>query len=147
MIKRTVFQLILSFSYFNSSSNSYLQLQSSLGKILTNLSDESLEEEDDVISSPFPTSDVSMTEEILSRNPNNKSASSIIDAPSNNSTKKASTGKGLSQTISFDDEDETSSTVSFDSDGLPVRRSKSTKQGEGTYHLFKYSVYNIDLHT
>ena len=117
---------------------SFIKFQSSLGKILTNLSEESFDgdeendKEEGESSLPLPTtnSDVSMTEELVSRNyRSNSNGDDLKSTTTASNTKKSTAGKsGLSQTISFD-EDETSSTVSFDSDGLPVRRSKSTRQG------------------
>ena len=122
-----------------------------MGKILTNLSEESFDQDDDdgdESSPPLPNtnSDVSMTEELVSRNHrSSNSGGDLINSATASNTKKSAAGKsGLSQTISFD-EDETSSTVSFDSDGLPVRRSKPT-QGMDIY-VSETKIETVNLST
>jgi len=112
------------------------QFQSSLGKILTHLSEESFETENEDGESeagPIATNNVSMpthsnisiTEEIHTRGISNTSKSEPLSTTYGGG--KSTTEKGdLSQSLSLENEDENSSTLSFDSDGLPVRRSKQT---------------------
>jgi len=74
---------------------------------------------------PNTNTNISMTEEIVTAKTGSRS--DLLLSTKSNGEQIKSTEKGdLSRTLSFekDEDDETSSTVSFDSDGLPVHRSR-----------------------